>query len=211
MPIDLDQLVDPYHTALVVNECQEGALGPESTFPELARAARRAGMVEHIAELLTAARPAGVKVVHSVVGRRPDDRGSNRNARLFIVAARSPQRLVEGSPAAAVVSGIDVTDDDIVVTRRQGLAPMSGTELDPLLRNMGCTTIVVAGVSLNVAIQNLAFDAVNRGYQCVVPRDAVAGTPAEYAEQVLHHTLPMVATVTDSASLAASWSTRRAP
>ena len=57
---------------------------------------------------------------------------------------------------------------------------MTGTQLDPILRNLGVTTIVGVGVSLNVGMTNLAFDAVNRGYQIVIPRDAVAGVPAEY-------------------------------
>jgi nicotinamidase-related amidase len=61
------------------------------------------------------------------------------------------------------------------------------------------------GVSLNVAIVNLAFDAVNLGYQVVIPRDAVAGTPVEYGDAVLEHTLPMVATVTDVDSIVAAW------
>ena len=33
----------------------------------------------------------------------------------------------------------------------------------------------MCGVSTNVAIPNTTFDAVNRGYQVVIPRDAIAG------------------------------------
>ncbi|CAO5177345.1 hypothetical protein FAIPA1_30286 [Frankia sp. AiPs1] len=51
-----------------------------------------------------------------------------------------------------------------------------------VLRNLGVTTIVATGVSVNIAIPNLVMDAVNRGYQVVVPRDAVAGIPADYAD-----------------------------
>ena len=53
---------------------------------------------------------------------------------------------------------------------------MSGTDLDPVLRNLGVTTIVVAGVSVNVAITNLVMDAVNRGSTWCCP-DAVCGVP----------------------------------
>ena len=70
-----------------------------------------------------------------------------------------------------------------------------GTELDFLLRNLGVTTIVGVGVSVNVAIQNLAFDAVNSSYQMVIPRDAVAGFPADYVESVFTHTLAAISTV----------------
>jgi biuret amidohydrolase len=53
---------------------------------------------------------------------------------------------------------------DIVLTRWHGVGPMGGTDLDPILRNLGVSTIVAVGVSLNVAIPNLVMDAVNAGY-----------------------------------------------
>jgi len=180
-------------------------LGDGEIFPALAEAARARGIVGRIASALHAARFAGVTVVHCVVARRPDNRGSNQNARLFVAAARSPTRLVQGSPQAELLPEFGPEPDDLVIPRMHGLSPMHGTELDAVLRNLGCTTVVGVGVSLNVAIVNLAFDAVNLGYQVVIPRDAVAGTPVEYADAVLEHTLAMVATVTDVDSLVAAW------
>ena len=52
---------------------------------------------------------------------------------------------------------------DLVLHRWHGLGPMGGTDLDAILRNLGVTTIVAVGVSLNVAIPNLVMDAVNAG------------------------------------------------
>jgi nicotinamidase-related amidase len=77
--------------------------------------------------------------------------------------------------------------------------------MDFVLRNLGVTTIVGVGVSVNVAITNLTFDAVNAGYQMVIPRDAVAGFPAEYVEMVFQHTLGAVATLTDTETVAKTW------
>ena len=82
---------------------------------------------------------------------------------------------------------------------------MTGTPLDSLLRNEGVTTVVVVGVSLNVAIPNLVFDAVNRSYQVVVVRDAVAGVPESYGEQVLEHTLALLSTLVTTDQLVAVW------
>jgi biuret amidohydrolase len=58
---------------------------------------------------------------------------------------------------------------------------------------------------VNVGMTNFAFDAVNRGYQFVMPRDAVAGIPVEYAEAVLENTLSLVATLTTCAEVIAAW------
>jgi nicotinamidase-related amidase len=203
MPLDLARLVDPAHSALIANECQRGVIGDRSLLPELARAA--APIVPNVARLAAAARRAGVPVVHTTAVRRADGRGSNQNARLFMATRRSPRPISPGSSEAEIVPEIEVEEADIVLPRIHGLSPMHATGLDPVLRNLGVRTIVAAGVSINVAITNLVFDAVNAGYQVVIARDAVAGLPPEYVEAVFAHTLGLLATVTTTAEVVAVW------
>lgn len=205
MALDLAELVAPPHTAIVTSEVQRGVVGDSSALPELAAAARARGMIENVAELVRAARTAGVRVVHGTAFHRGDRLGGNANARLFAAMKRSSVGMLQGSPATEVVPEIGVEQSDIVLPRLHGLGPMAGTELDPVLRNMGVTTVVVVGVSVNIAIQNLAFDAVNNGYQVVIPRDAVAGVPVEYADAVLDNTLSLVATLTTTADVVRTW------
>ncbi len=83
---------------------------------------------------------------------------------------------------------------------------MGGTELDAVLRNMGVTTVIGVGVSVNVAITNFAMDAVNASYQFVLPRDAVAGVPREYADAVIDNTLKLLTTVTTTDAVIEAWS-----
>ncbi len=137
--------------------------------------------------------------------QRPDRRGSNTNARLFAGAAQLGMDLSPGSPGGSVVPELGPEPEDLVLTRTHGLGPMSGTDLDPILRNLGITTIVVTGVSVNVAILNLVMDAVNRGYQVVLPRDAVAGVPADYAAAVIDGTLSLLSTLTTTDTLIETW------
>jgi nicotinamidase-related amidase len=94
---------------------------------------------------------------------------------------------------------------DLVLARLHGLSPFQGTELDSVLRNLGVRTIIGVGVSVNVAIQNFAFDAVNAAYQMVIPRDAVAGFPAEYVEMVFANTLGAIATLTSTDAVLQAW------
>jgi nicotinamidase-related amidase len=124
---------------------------------------------------------------------------------LFAGVQKSAVRLSPGSAAVQVPGEIGVDPTDIVLPRYHGLGPMTGTQLDPILRNLGVTTIVGVGVSLNVGMTNLAFDAVNRGYQIVLPRDAVAGVPPDYADAVLANTLAVVATLTTTADVVDAW------
>jgi nicotinamidase-related amidase len=127
------------------------------------------------------------------------------NARLFAATRKIGVTMEPGSYEAAVLDEIGTEPSDILLGRFHGLNPMGGTDLDPVLRNLGVTTIVVAGVSVNVAITNLIMDAVNHGYQVVMPRDAVAGVPKEYADLVIDNTLILLATVTTTDAVLAAW------
>jgi nicotinamidase-related amidase len=82
---------------------------------------------------------------------------------------------------------------------------MGGTDLDSVLRNLGARTIIGVGVSVNVAIPNFVMDAVNHGYWFVLPRDAVAGVPREYAEAVIDGTLSLLAHVVTTDEVLAAW------
>ena len=209
MPVDLNALLEPSRCAVVTSEVQNGVLGPSALFPQLADAARP--RVPAMARVVNAARAAGVPVLHATVYRRADLRGANTNAGLFAAALKSARRddvqdLLPGSKAAAVVDEIGLLDNDIELPRYHGLGPMYDSGLAAVLRNLGTRTLVPVGVSVNVAITNLVMDAVNAGFDVVLPRDAVAGVPAGYAESVIDHTLAVLAVLTTSTDLAAAWS-----
>ncbi|MFE1314571.1 cysteine hydrolase [Streptomyces sp. NPDC058755] len=195
---ELGELLDPASTVLLTVECQQGVVGPDSALPELAREARSSGALRNVARLVAAAHETGVQVIHALAERRPDGRGANRNARLFRAAERLPVQQLTGTTAVRVAPPIEVTEEDFVVRRLHGLSPIQGTEVDALLRNLGCRTLIVTGVSANVAVPNAVFDAVNRGYTAVVPADAIAGVPADYTPAVIRNTLALVATITST-------------
>jgi biuret amidohydrolase len=204
MPLDLAALLDPGHTAIVTSEVQNGVVGEQSALPALAEAAADE-MLPNLARLLPVARAAGVQVVHCTAYRRADAKGANTNARLFLGVRKSPVQLLPGTRAVDVVRELGPEPDDLVLTRTHGLDPMAGTDLDPILRNLGVRTIVVTGVSVNVAVTNLVMDAVNRGYAAVLPRDAVCGIPREYADAVIDNTLALLATVLTTDDLLEIW------
>lgn len=200
----LSDLLDPATTALVTQECQGGVIGPQAGLPMLAEEARREA-IPNIARLLDAARTAGVAVVHCLIEKRADNRGSNTNARLFMAAKSFAADLTPGSPGASVLPELGPLPSDLVLTRTHGVGPMTGTDLDSALRNMNINTIVGVGVSVNIAIQNFVMDAVNRSYQFVLPRDAVSGYPRAYAESIIDNTLSLLATVTTTNAVVDAW------
>lgn len=198
----LEALVAPSQCALVTQECQEGAIGPDAVWPALADAA--ASILPNLASLAVAARRAGVPVLHCINAKRTDLKGTNDNAPLFGTAKRSG-RLRAGSADAELISAIPRDDTDVVLERVHSVSPMYRTGLDAILRNLDVQTVVIAGVSVNVAIFSMTLDAVNAGYQVVLPRDAVAGVPPEYAESVITNSLSLLATVVDTSDIVTAW------
>ncbi len=78
-----------------------------------------------------------------------------------------------------------------------------------MLRNLGVTTVVATGVSVNLGILGLAIEAVNLGYRVVVATDAVAGVPRDYADAVMRNTIALLATRATVDEIARAWSRDR--
>jgi nicotinamidase-related amidase len=192
-------LAAPEHTAIVTQECQGAVIGPNAGLALLAEEARRVAL-PNIVRLLPAARAAGVRVVHCLVQKRPDGLGSNHNAKIFAIGGHDVD-ITPGSEGAALLPELGPEPTDLVLSRWHGVGPMGGTDLDAVLRNLGVSTIIVVGVSLNIAIPNVVMDAVNAAYRVIVPRDAVAGIPTDYGDAVIANTLSLLATITTTDDL----------
>jgi nicotinamidase-related amidase len=201
----LAELVAPGHTALLLQEMQQGVVGPDSKLPALAEAGTEIGLIDQVVAVAVAGRSAGAAVVHCTAENLPDGFGGNQNSRLFAGSRRAGLANLPGTDAVRPVPELGPEAGDVVLPRYHGLSPMTGSSLDSLLRNQGISTVVVVGVSLNVAIPNLVFDAINRSYQVVVVSDAVAGIPVEYGRQVLAQSLALVATLATTAEMVAAW------
>jgi nicotinamidase-related amidase len=205
MAISLETLLPPGRVAFVMCEVQPGVIGEAAPWPALSEAAARVGLIPNAARIAQAARDRGAPVIHCTAEGLPGRFGANTNARLFANARKRGATLpVRGSdkPVPEVWR-----DGDILLPRFHGTSPMTGGPLDSVLRNQGITTLVLSGVSLCFALLNTTFDAVNRSYQVIIPRDAAAGFPEVYAEQVLTNTLSMLATITTTDELLAAWPT----
>ena len=205
MPVDLVGLLAPSTTAVLTMELQRGVVGDLTAFPQLRDAAERGGLVPNTARLLDAARRAGARVVHCTAEFRADRAGTAVNCQLVAAMVRNPDHLLVGTPPTELVPELTPVPGDLVSSRLSGVTPFHGTALDTWLRNMGVSTVVVTGVSVNLGVLGLAIEAVNLGYQVVVPRDAVAGIPEAYADAVLDNTFPLIATLTTVDAVVGAW------
>lgn len=190
--------------ALVISELQRGIVDPALTdLPGLAEQVTSRGVPERIGALADAARSHGVPVVWSLIEPRADRVGTSRNSPLSSMVARG--NLVAGTETVAIAGGLEVQASDVVISRVHGLTPFHGTDLDPILRALGVTTVVLTGVSTNVALAGGAIEAVNRGYQVVLPADCTAGSSAQAHARHLDEFFSLMGAVTDSSAVAAAF------
>lgn len=207
MPVDLAELADPRHTALLIMEMQRGVVGDVARFPELAAACADRDVVGNTTRLAKAARSAGVPVVHCTAAFRADRAGSHTgNCPFVTVLLRDPDHMLEGGPAVEVLPELHDAGD-LESRRYHGFSPFTGTSLDQTLRSLGVRTVVATGVSLNLGIPGLCLEAVNLGYRAVAATDAMAGVPADYADAVLANTISLLATCVASRTLENLWTT----
>ena len=137
MPFDFGELVSPAHTAVVTCEMQRGIIGDLAPTPELAKEVADLGVLGAAAELCRAARAAGVRVVHATVELRADRAGLSINNPMMAYVVKNPNQVLQGSPYAELCPELGPEPEDIEIRRIHGLTPFTGTELDPVLRNLG--------------------------------------------------------------------------
>ncbi|MDH4171586.1 MAG: cysteine hydrolase [Acidimicrobiia bacterium] len=208
MPTDLHELVTPSRTAVLTMEMQRGITGDKAMMTELRDLMVEAGTIANIASIVWRARDAGARVVHCTAETRPDGAGRVDNCRLLAATAAGAALLNPGSDGAQLIPELGVDEADIVLPRLHGLTPFTSTSLDQILRNLGVTTVVATGNSVNVGILGLVISAVDLGYQVVVARDAVAGVPVDYVDAVMANTIGLLATVVSTADLLRAWPER---
>ena len=194
---------EPRTTALLFVECQRGVVGDLSVLPALAEAARPALAV--MGRLAAGAREAGVQVAHLTYLPLAGGRSASRRSPLMRATAATAS-WVDGDPALEVVTEIGVGPDDLVLPRHQGISPVHRTEVLTILRNMGVTEIVVAGVSTNLAIPAVAVGAADEDFAVTVATDACVGTPPDHHASMLRHSLAFVARLVTADELIAEWS-----
>jgi nicotinamidase-related amidase len=182
--------------ALIISECQRAMVDDEfrGQRDALARVVEDDGILPSIADLAENFRAMGHPVVHSWLRPRSDWSAFSVNCALSAVLKKT-NTCREGTESVEPHPTVAPHDGDLTIQRRTGLTSFAGTDLDAQLRALGVQTVVLVGVSINVAVYGSTLEAVNRGYNVVIPTDCVAGVgPA--VEPMLSDIYPLLATMT---------------
>jgi nicotinamidase-related amidase len=141
--------------------------------------------------LLPALRDHDVPVIWLNWGNRPDRlnlspallhvyKPSGTGVGLGDTLPGSGARVLErGSWSAAIVDELTPAASDIHVVKYR-MSGFQDTELDSILRNLGATTLLFAGVNADQCVLCTLQDANFRGYDCLLVEDCAATTSPDY-------------------------------
>jgi nicotinamidase-related amidase len=87
--------------------------------------------------------------------------------------------LERGSWSAAIVDELAAEPSDIHVAKYR-MSGFQDTELDSILRNLGVTTLLFAGINADQCVLCTLQDANFRGYDCLLLEDCAATTSPDY-------------------------------
>ena len=136
--------------------------------------------------LLAAARAAGLLIIHTREGHRPDlsDAPPSKLAR-----GGGPKRigdpgpmgriLIRGEPGHGIVSELAPAPREPVLDK-PGKGAFYQTDLALILANAGIRTLLVAGVTTEVCVHTTVREANDRGFECLVVSDAVGSYFPEF-------------------------------
>jgi nicotinamidase-related amidase len=205
-----DLALDPARAALCVVEMQndivhESNIGKRGFRGVLAAQVQTRGVVAKLQRLIATARAGGVPVLYINYCAKP---GFPRpNTLLHRRSAREPA-LVEGTWGVEIHEGLAARPEDFVLERSVGVDGSYGTQLYPVLRMLGRTTMLMTGVSTNLAVEGIVRASVNRGFDMVVVEDCCASYPDEWHRFSIDNIMPLLATVTTADAVIAALAPR---
>jgi nicotinamidase-related amidase len=191
-------ITDPARTALLVLDMQNELVEPGGTrYAQFEPALAERRTLVHAGQAIAAARRHGVEVVYVTVGWRA---GYPEHAPTPQMEAARKFGGMEDDTWGTTVSDRIAPATGEVVLRKRCVSALNATELARYLTVKGKTTLVLIGIATNWAVEGTARDAADLGYRVIVLEDCCAGFTDEMHEFSVTKILPLLGTVSDSAS-----------
>jgi nicotinamidase-related amidase len=113
----------------------------------------------------------------------------------------------EGTPWLDLIT--EEAEGDYYVRTKKRLSGFYPTDLEFLLHNLDIHNVVLTGTMTDACVLSTAFDAANRDFRVIVPRDVVAGYSEEAEDGALRVISLHLGLVVDAPALLAEYFARR--
>ncbi|PWR20438.1 cysteine hydrolase family protein [Zavarzinia aquatilis] len=179
-------------TALVIIDMQRDFLEPGGFGETLGNdVSLLAKAIPPAKAILDAARKAGMLVIHTREGHRPDLSDAppakvNRGSPTHRIGAPGPMGriLIRGEPGQDIIPELYPIAGEVVIDK-PGKGAFFATDLGLVLANRGIDTLLVCGVTTEVCVHTTIREGNDRGYRCVAIGDACGSYFPEFHEVAL--------------------------
>lgn len=129
--------------------------------------------------LLAAFRKAGLTVMHTREGHRPDlsdlppaKKVRGHGATTIGDIGPMGRILIRGEPGQDIIDELYPLPGEPIIDK-PGKGAFFATDLHAILQNKGITQLVVTGVTTEVCVNTTVREANDRGFECLIPDDCV--------------------------------------
>jgi nicotinamidase-related amidase len=183
---------EPAKTALVIIDMQRDFVEAGGFGASLGNdVTRLTAIIPAVAELLAVCRKAGIIVIHTREGHKPDlsdcpPAKRLRGAPSLRIGDPGPMGrvLITGEPGNDIVPQLAPKPGELVIDK-PGKGAFYATPLEQVLRARGITHLVFAGVTTEVCVQTTMREANDRGYDCLLIEEATESYFPEFKSATL--------------------------
>ena len=180
-------VVDLDHAALIIIDMQRDFLEPGGFGETLGNnVALLKAAVPPLQKILAAARKAGMLIIHTREGHRPDLSDAprhkvERGEPSMRIGAPGPMGriLVRGEPGHDIIPELYPAPGEPVIDK-PGKGAFYQTDLELMLKNREIDTLLVCGVTTEVCVNTTVREANDRGFRCIVLSDCCASYFPEF-------------------------------
>ena len=179
-------------TALIIIDMQRDFLEPGGFGATLGNdVSRLQAAIGPCREVLAAARKAGLLVIHTREGHRPDLSDApplkvERGDPALRIGAPGPMGriLIRGEPGHDIIPELYPIPGEPVIDK-PGKGAFYQTDLELMLHNRSVDTLLVCGVTTEVCVNTTVREANDRGFRCIVVADCCGSYFPEFHEMGL--------------------------
>lgn len=184
--------LDPSRCALLIIDMQRDFLEPGGFGEMLGNdVSQLRRTIEPNRKLLEAWRKAGLPVLHTREGHRPDladlppaKKIRGKGAKTIGDPGPMGRILIRGEAGHDIIPELYPLPGEPVIDK-PGKGAFFATDIHAILQNLGIGQLVVTGVTTEVCVNTTVREANDRGYECLVPADCVGSYFPEFQEMGL--------------------------
>lgn len=185
--------VEKTQMALIIIDMQIDFCAPGGWVDQLGEdVSNTRSVIEPIREALDAARAAGITVIHTREGHKPDlsDLHANKQWRTRAHGlgigdtGKNGRILVEGEPGWQIIPELAPVEGELVIDK-PGKSSFHRTALVAELEKRGISRLVIAGVTSDCCVQSTLRDGYEHGVECVLLEDCTAAVESPNHEATL--------------------------